>query len=70
LFCPTILTGNTETSNSGFSLLGVFFPNDKITSVRIVSGNRAIGDGLPDKSDGGQYDLVVMDDFLYSEPLQ
>jgi hypothetical protein len=55
--------------NNSFSLLGVFFPNDKITKARIVSGNGILKDGVPDKSDGGQYDLVIMDDFLYTEPL-
>lgn len=34
----------------------------------MVPGNRAIERGVADQSDGGQYDLVVMDDFLYAEP--
>jgi hypothetical protein len=39
-----------------------------VTRVRIVSGNAALGEGVRDVSDGGREDLVVMDDFLYSEP--
>jgi hypothetical protein len=54
---------------NGHSFLGVFFPTEKITRVKITAGNGALGTGVKDISDGGAKDLVVYDDFFYSEPL-
>jgi hypothetical protein len=50
--------------NQTFSFLGVFFnAGEQIARVRLVNGNAALG-----HNDGGGVDVVVMDDFLYSEP--
>ena len=39
---------------------------EKIARVRITSGNMALG---PNDNNGDNNDLVVMDDFIYSEPI-
>lgn len=54
-----------KTDANGFSFLGVVFPENKVTRVTITTGSAGIS---------GQYsynandDLVIMDDFFYSEP--
>ena len=57
-----------QSAGSALSFVGVVFQDTVVTRVRIVSGRAPIGAGVKDLSDGGQDDLVVMDDFLYSEP--
>jgi hypothetical protein len=56
------------TGNQTFSFLGVFFnAGEMIGRVRITNGNVALGAGVTDQN-GNPRDLVVMDDFLYSQP--
>ncbi len=53
--------------NSNFSFLGVYFQSPQVTRIR-VGHDGIIADGNDDISNGGPHDLVVMDDFIYSEP--
>jgi hypothetical protein len=45
-----------------FSFVAVQFPDSRIASVRIVTGNEVIKERKPKR------DVVVMDDFIYAEP--
>jgi hypothetical protein len=51
-----------------YSLVGVSFEQPIITRVVLTLGEAAIGAGIDDLSAGGGADVVVLDDFLYSEP--
>jgi len=55
-------------ASQGFSFIGVGFPDEKVTRVKIISGSGLLSSGVKDVTDGGTKDLVVMDDFIYSEP--
>jgi hypothetical protein len=50
-------------SKDGLSFLGVAFKRPIVGSVEIVYGNSELG---PD--DSAQYDVAVMDDFIFGEP--
>ncbi|HEX5655107.1 MAG TPA: hypothetical protein VFX58_18655, partial [Chitinophagaceae bacterium] len=58
---------NGKNNPGGFSFLGVYFPHEKISRVRIYSGNTPLSSS---KEDLAGKDLVIMDDFIYSEPAQ
>jgi len=54
--------------NGGLSFLGVNFnAGEMIGRVRITNGNAALGAGVLD-SNGNPLDLVVMDDFIFTNP--
>jgi hypothetical protein len=57
---------NAPVQDGGFSFLGVSFDaGELVGSVRVTSGNAALGAGI---IDGAGRDVVAMDDFMYSEP--
>lgn len=56
-----------RTDGAGLSFLGAIFATP-VRRVRITSGQAAPGPGVIDISDGGGVDVVIMDDFLTSEP--
>ena len=61
----TVPTGTV--ASESLSFLGVSFDaGERIGRVRVTSGNAALAAGV---NDGGATDLVVMDDFIYSEPV-
>jgi hypothetical protein len=51
-----------------FSLLGVRFPDEKVTRIKITAGNGVLAAGVKDVSSGGNKDIVAYDDFFYDEP--
>ena len=51
-----------------YSLVGVTFEEPIITRIVLTLGEVPIGAGVDDVSSGGGGDVVVLDDFLYSEP--
>jgi hypothetical protein len=50
-------------SEDGLSFLGIAYPKPIVGRVRIVYGNTELG-----PNDDAQYDVAVMDDFIYGEP--
>lgn len=55
-------------NTNSFSFLGVYFPNKRITEVRVNHEGMLIN-GEKDITQGGTKDLIILDDFIYSEPL-
>jgi hypothetical protein len=55
-------------NTTSFSFLAVYFPDKTVTRVQIGHEGK-LTDGQSDITDGGAKDLVILDDFIYSEPL-
>jgi hypothetical protein len=51
-------------TNQSLSFLGIDFGSDIVSRVLITNGNAALG-----PNEGVGVDLVVMDDFVYGEPV-
>lgn len=58
----------TRADPDEYSLVGVTFKKPLIARVRLILGDTPLGAGINDVSSGGTKDVVVLDDFLYSEP--
>ena len=54
---------------SNFSFLGVYFKNEKVTRVSVAHDSH-LDKGQKDISDNGPADLVIMDNFLWNEPVK
>ena len=48
--------------NGSLSFLGIVFDDARIAKVRIIAGD------VPGRNDDRHHDIVMMDDFIYSEP--
>jgi hypothetical protein len=59
----TFLAPVSGATNEGISFLGVDFGSATVSRVRITNGDRALAAGVV------LQDLVVMDDFIYGEPI-
>jgi hypothetical protein len=55
---------------SKHSFLGVYFKKLRITGVKVQHGNGLLVSGEKDITNGGGKDLVILDDFLYDEPVK
>ncbi|RYY21502.1 MAG: hypothetical protein EOO04_18105 [Chitinophagaceae bacterium] len=58
-----------RTGDSPFSFAGLLFKDPVITSIR-VTHQGLLKAGEKDITQGGTHDLVVMDDFIYAEPVR
>jgi hypothetical protein len=56
-------------TTSSFSFLGVYFKNGETITRVLVSHKGFLSGGSKDVTDNGPDDLIVLDDFLYSEPI-
>jgi hypothetical protein len=59
-----------QSQGSKHSFLGVYFKTQRITRVVVQHGNGLLNKGEKDISAGGATDLVILDDFMYDEPVK
>lgn len=59
-----------QSQGSKHSFLGVYFKNQRVSRVVVQHGNGLLNKGEKDISAGGAADLVILDDFLYDEPVK
>jgi hypothetical protein len=57
-----------RTDSSSLSFAGAYFPEAVVARVRLTLGTAAVTVNARDLSVGGDEDLVVVDDLLYTEP--
>jgi hypothetical protein len=57
-----------RSDSAGFSFVGVTFEEPVVGFVRIISGQQPLVAGQKDVTDGGDRDIVIMDDFISGEP--
>jgi hypothetical protein len=62
-------TAPVRSDDRGLSFIGVVFDSPMISRVRITSGEERIEADEKDITQGGRHDLVVMDNFLFGEPM-
>lgn len=57
-----------QAGSEGLSFAGVKFDTSCVSFVKLTNGTTALGENVNDDPDNG-VDLVVMDDFIYGEPI-
>ncbi len=63
------ITAPAQAGAHGFAFVGATFASAIVARVVITSGEAALDGTSKDVTAGGTKDLVVMDDFIYGEPL-
>lgn len=58
-----------RTAASNASFVGLYFPGTTVARIRIRAGDAALAPGLKDIKFGGNADLVVIDNIIFSEPV-
>jgi hypothetical protein len=64
-----LVSAPVRSDATGLSFVGLKFASALVARVRMTLGNGSLGAAVKDLSDQGQVDLVIVDDFLYGEPV-